>query len=165
MRHSTESVTYTQLTNFTDSAVAPTLSPDGRMLAFLRGDDWFLTPDEIYIKILPSGEAVQLTHDPRLKCCIAFSPDGSRLAYSVIDNDVGRHGAHILCRCWGGVPKLLLSNAAGLTWLDQRRVLFSEIRTGFHMGIVTATENRAEYRKIYFPRHERAMAHYSYRLA
>ncbi len=60
------------------------------------------------------------------------------------------------------MPTLLISNAAGLTWLDQRRVLFSEIRTGFHMGIVTATEDRAEYRKIYFPAHERAMAHYSY---
>jgi hypothetical protein len=40
----------------------------------------------------------------------------------------------------GGEPSLLLSNAAGLTWLDQRRVLFSEIRTGAHMGIVTAME-------------------------
>jgi Tol biopolymer transport system component len=30
------------------------------------------------------------------------------------------------------------------------------------MGIVTALEDRSEYRKIYFPQHERAMAHYSY---
>jgi Tol biopolymer transport system component len=30
------------------------------------------------------------------------------------------------------------------------------------MGIVTATESRAEQRDIYFPAHERAMAHYSY---
>src|SRR4051812_42467712 len=39
---------------------------------------------------------------------------------------------------------------------------FSEIRTGTHMGIVTATESRSGYRQIYFPRHERAMAHFSY---
>jgi hypothetical protein len=32
---------YTQLTDFTDSAVAPALSPDGRMLAFIRGAQWF----------------------------------------------------------------------------------------------------------------------------
>jgi eukaryotic-like serine/threonine-protein kinase len=30
------------------------------------------------------------------------------------------------------------------------------------MGIVTAMENRSEYRKLYFPQHERAMAHFSY---
>jgi hypothetical protein len=47
--------------------------------------------------------------------------------------------------------------------MDDRRVLFSEIRTnGIHMGIVTATESRADERDIYFPAHERGMAHYSY---
>ena len=30
------------------------------------------------------------------------------------------------------------------------------------MGIVTAREDRSEYRRIYFPKHERAMAHFSY---
>jgi Tol biopolymer transport system component len=42
--------------------------------------------------------------------------------------------------------------------------LFSEIMagTGFHMGIVTATEARAESREIYFPPHELGMAHFSY---
>jgi eukaryotic-like serine/threonine-protein kinase len=33
-------------------------------------------------------------------------------------------------------------------------------RRGLHMGIVTSTESRAEERQIYFPPHERAMAHY-----
>jgi Tol biopolymer transport system component len=56
----------------------------------------------------------------------------------------------------------LLPNASGLTWLGEHRVLFSEIKTGLHMGIVTATEGRAESRDIYFPSHERAMAHFSY---
>jgi Tol biopolymer transport system component len=43
------------------------------------------------------------------------------------------------------------------------RVLYSEIMgSGLHMGIVTSTESRAEERPIYFPPHERAMAHYSY---
>jgi Tol biopolymer transport system component len=63
---------------------------------------------------------------------------------------------------FGGEPRLLLSNAAGLSWLNERLLLFSEIRTGAHMGIVTATESRSEYRKIYFPQDERRMAHYSY---
>jgi Tol biopolymer transport system component len=42
-------------------------------------------------------------------------------------------------------------------------MLFSEIKgSGLHMGIVTANANRADKREIYFPEHERAMAHYSY---
>jgi len=150
---------YTQITNFTDSAVAPVLSPDGRMVAFFRSNTWFHCPDQIYVKMLPSGEPVQLTHDPRLKYGVAFSPDGSRIAYTVEERGDWQT---FTVSPLGGEPSLLLSNAGGLTWLDQRRVLFSEIQTGAHMGIVTATENRSEYRKLYFPQHERAMAHFSY---
>ena len=65
---------YTQLTDFTDAAVAPALSPDGRMLAFIRSDRWFLTPDQIYLKMLPSGEATPLVEDRRPKYGLAFSP-------------------------------------------------------------------------------------------
>lgn len=36
---------WVQLTHFTDSATSPALSPDGRMLAFLRGPDTFAAPD------------------------------------------------------------------------------------------------------------------------
>ena len=55
-------------------------------------------------------------------------------------------------------------NAAGLSWIGPDRVLFSEVMAGtrLHMGIVTAKESRAEERAIYFPAHERAMAHYSW---
>jgi Tol biopolymer transport system component len=151
---------YVQITNFTDSAVAPALSRDGRMVAFYRSNSWFHTPDQIYVKLLPHGEPVQLTHDPRNKYGVAFSPDGSRIAYTV----EGRGFQTVTVSPLGGEPSLLLSNAAGLTWLDERHVLFSEIRTGTgaHMGIVAATENRTEYRRLYFPEHERAMAHFSY---
>src|SRR5207244_12149547 len=52
-----------QLTNFPDSVTQPALSPDGRMLTFVRGFSTFAAPGEIYIKMLPSGQPVQLTHD------------------------------------------------------------------------------------------------------
>ena len=60
-------LTWTQITSFTDVASAPALSPDGRMLAFTRGDSWFVDHNEIYVKMLPDGQAVQLTHDGRPK--------------------------------------------------------------------------------------------------
>jgi DNA-binding winged helix-turn-helix (wHTH) protein/Tol biopolymer transport system component len=156
-------LTYTQITNFTDSAVAPALSPDGRMVAFYRSNNWFLTPDQIYVKLLPQGEPVQLTNDPKLKYGLAFSPDGSRIAYSTYSAELtDEWKTFTVSPLGGGQPTLLLSNAAGLSWLNERRVVFSEIETGAHMGVVTALENRSEYRKVYFPQHQRMMAHFSY---
>jgi len=46
----------------------------------------------------------------------------------------------------------MLPNAAALTWIGEGRILFSEIKSGMHMGIVTATESRAESRDVYLPR-------------
>jgi DNA-binding winged helix-turn-helix (wHTH) protein len=114
---------WTQITNFTDSAVAPALSPDGRMVAFYRSSTWFHTPDQIYVKLLPNGEPVQLTNDPRLKYGLSFSPDGSQIAYTVVEPGVGWN-TMTMSPLGGAQPSLLLSNAAGLSWLDERRVLF-----------------------------------------
>ena len=148
---------YTQITSFTDAAAGPALSPDGRMVAFFRSDRAFFTTDQIYVKLLPGGEPIQVTHDPRLKYNLAFSPDGSQIAYTVIDA-----WDTYTVSSLGGDSRLFLPNASGLSWLDKHRLLFSEIKTGIHMGIVTAREDRSEHREIYFPAKERGMAHYSY---
>lgn len=153
---------YTQLTDFTDSATAPALSPDGHMLAFIRGSSSFLTADQVYVKVLPNGEARRLTDDPRLKYSLAFSPDGSQIAYTVMETLSAHAWATYTVSVLGGDPHLFLSNAAGLTWLDRDQLLFSEMRSGLHMGIVTGTITRGNFRELYFPLYERAMAHYSY---
>jgi hypothetical protein len=50
---STQPAAYEALTDFTDSATAPALSTDGRMVAFIRGGSWFLTrTGQIYVKML-----------------------------------------------------------------------------------------------------------------
>ena len=146
-----------QLTNFTDSATSPAFSPDGRMLAFIRGPDTFIGPGEIYVKMLPEGEPVQLTHDNLAKMSPVFSPDGSRIAYTVappFDTWV----VPVL----GGEPRRFLPNASGLTWIDGQHLLFSAIKSGLHMAVVTAAESRTEQRDIYVPPRERGMAHRSY---
>jgi Tol biopolymer transport system component len=152
-------MSYTQLTHFTDSAMAPALSPDGRMVAFFRSNRWFLSPDQVWIKLLPNGDPVQLTNLPQEKYGIAFSPDGSRVSFTM--SGVGGWRT-MSVPTLGGEPTLFMQNAAGLGWIGPGQILFSEIKTGLHMGIVTSRENRTDRRELYFPAHERAMAHYSW---
>jgi eukaryotic-like serine/threonine-protein kinase len=149
---------WTQLTFFTDSAVYPALSPDGRMLAFIRGSNSFFGPGQIYVKFLPDGDPVQLTHDSKAKLSPAFSPDGSRIAY----------GTGPPFDMWevpviGGEPHIMLPNATSLTWIDRgRRLLFSEIKEGLHMVVVTTDLGRGQRREVYVPSGDRSMAHHSY---
>jgi serine/threonine protein kinase len=147
-----------QLTFFTDSAVYPSLSSDGRMLAFIRGNNSFFGPGQIYVKLLPGGQPSELTHDAREKLSPVFSPDSSRIVYSTVEP----------WELWevpvlGGAPRILLPNASSMTWIEGgKKLLFSEIKQGLHMAVVTTDEGRGQSRDVYVPPGERSMAHYSY---
>ncbi len=153
------STEWVQLTDYPDSATSPALSPDGRMLAYIHGPDTFVGRGEIFVKLLPSGEPKQLTHDGTMKMGPAFSPDGSRIAYTVVDPNFGWDTWVV--PVLGGEPQKLLPNASGLTWLDNTRVLFSEFKVGVHLGIVTSQESREGERDVYVPPNDRGMAHRS----
>ena len=153
---SPDSSQWVQLTNLSGESFEPTLSVDGRMLAFLRGTGG---PPQLYVKLLPDGEPVQLTHDEATnKLAPIFSPDGSRIAYGT----AGLNWQTWVVPVLGGQPQLLLSNATGLSWIDARHVMFSEIKSGVHLSVVTATESRSEQRDVYVPPDENHMAHFSY---
>jgi hypothetical protein len=44
------------------------------MLTFIRGSNSFFGPGQIYVKFLPDGQPVQLTHDATQKLSPTFSP-------------------------------------------------------------------------------------------
>src|SRR5262249_39529828 len=152
---------YVQLTNFTDSATQPALSPDGHMLAFIRGSGTFVTQGQIYVKLLPGGEPSQLTRDDLYKMSPAFSPDGSRIAYTVQSPTMRWLWDSWVVPVLGGEPRQLLANASGLTWFAAQggsRLLFSELKgKGILMGIASASESRVDARDVYVPSTEVGM--------
>jgi Tol biopolymer transport system component len=162
---------YTQLTNFADSATDAVLSPDGRMLAFIRGVSLNASfgPGQVYVKLLPEGEPVQLTRDNVFKGNPKFSPDGARIAYMILAED-GKTLDTWVVPALGGQPRLLLANASALTFTRAPNaaaartpsVLFSEFTgRGFQLSIVSSSESRAGQRTVYMPP-ETGMAHHSY---
>jgi hypothetical protein len=135
---------WVQLTSFPDSVTQPALSPDGRMLTFIRGPGSFQTSGQIYLKLLPDGEPKQLTEDHLRKMSPVFSPDGSRIAYT--EPSPQSSWDTWVVPVLGGEPRLLLPNASGLIWSARNRIVFSEIvdrLEGNHMKIVAAQESRA----------------------
>src|SRR5262249_15208631 len=101
-----------QLTDFNDSAVHPAISPDGRMVTFMRGG-FFATSAggqtvQIYVKSLPTGEPVQLTRDPYQKEQPVFSPDGSRIIYTAFMPGFKWDSWQVPVA--GGAPQPFLSN-------------------------------------------------------
>jgi len=151
---------WVQLTKLPDPVSQPALSPDGRLLAFVRSSSTQYAVGQVYVKKLPDGETVQLTHDSLRKTTPAFSPDGTRIAYTTVDPQFNWDTWIVPTE--GGEPQPWLRNATGLTWTGPRQVLFSEIRNGGGQGIVTAQEGRIGEHDVYIPLNDRGMATRSY---
>jgi serine/threonine protein kinase len=152
-------IDYAQVTDFADSATSPALSPDGRMVSFIRGRSTFQGPGQIYVKALPDGEPQQLTDDRLSKMSPIFSPDGGRIAYTAVSGRFEWDTWIVSLR--DRRPQKWLANASGLSWRSERHILFSEITSGLHMSLVGSDEARSAVQPIYAPSHEAGMVHRS----
>jgi eukaryotic-like serine/threonine-protein kinase len=149
----TPALRWEQLTNFNDSAEIPTLSGDGKLVAFLRGPGGFgnsMNSGQVWFKSLPEGEPFQLTKTPFRKQTISFSQDSSRLYFTQIEGQFAWN-TYELPLLGGQEPKLFMANATGLSWIASDRVMFSTIGTGIHMKLSTSNASRADERDIYIP--------------
>ena len=162
---------YTQLTNFADSATdAGPLA--GRPHAGVHPGcelNASFGPGQVYVKLLPDGEPVQLTRDNLFKGNPKFSPDGARIAYSTASLQMADVGHMDRARARWAAAAVLDQRVRA--HVDRERntvaasppsVLFSEFTgRGIQMSIVSSTESRAEHRTVYMPP-EIGMAHRSY---
>ena len=145
---------YVQLTDFADSATAPALSPDGRMITFIRGGEFFLSTGQIYVKLLPNGDAVRLTNHAAPKLAPVFTPDGSRVAYTLLDRT--RFPASwdtwtVPTQRRRAVAAAAQRGGPRVAGPDAPAVLGDETARHSH-GHRDVDRGRADHREIYFPR-------------
>ena len=146
-----------RITSFSTVAEAPAVSPNGQMLAFVAKEPQ--GPDsQVWIKSLPDGPPQQLTNTPGFKTFPAFSPDGSRIAYTAM-GDEWQWDTWVV-PIVGGEPRLLMRNANSLRWMPRGGLIFSEFKQGIQLAIVTSDESGAERRDLWVPELNQ-MAHQS----
>src|SRR5438034_7516688 len=109
---------FSAVTNFPGVEAQPSLSPDGRSVAFASNRDGHY---DIYVGLISGGSLVRITNDPNLKARPRWSPDGTKIAYSRL-NESG------LWDIWGvpalgGTPRRLISHARDPAWPRHDRSL------------------------------------------
>ena len=144
---------WVQLTKFPDPVSQPALSPDGRMLAFLRSPSTFFGVGQLYVKRLPDGEPQQLTNDNLAKTNPTFSPDGTHIAYTTLDS--GFNWDTWVVSAHGGKPQHWRRNVSDMIWTAPRQVLYSERP---RKGIVSAGDDLSGRHDVYLPPNDRGVA-------
>ncbi|GAB4357515.1 MAG: hypothetical protein OHK0021_01810 [Bryobacter sp.] len=110
-----------QLTNSRGLDTGPTLSPDGKWLAYSsdRGGQF-----EIYMRAMDGvGAEVQITKDGGPNLQAAWSPDGKWIAYHCV-----ARGGLCVIPATGGAARLLHVPASEPAWSpDSKRIVFREV--------------------------------------
>ncbi len=92
------------LTSYPGQQLDPTLSPDGKQVAFSwngeKGDNF-----DIYVKLVDAGTPVRLTQDPALDTLPAWSPDSRFLAFVRLSPE-GKGGYYVIPALGGAERKI-----------------------------------------------------------
>ena len=109
------------VTTFSGVEAQPTLSPDGRSVAFVSNRDgqW-----DLYVGLVAGGAVVRITNDPNIEARPRWSPDGERLLYARL-NDSGTYDLWVV-PALGGPSRRVLLNGADPAWSpDGRSIAYS----------------------------------------
>jgi eukaryotic-like serine/threonine-protein kinase len=120
------SMHFSRVTNFAGVQTQPSLSPDGRSVAFVSNRDGHYN---IYVGLISGGSLVQITRDPNLKSHPSWSPDGSTIAFARLNEsgvwDVWEAPA------LGGTPRRVILNATDPAWSpDSHSLAYENLSTG-----------------------------------
>ncbi len=102
---------FSAVTNFAGVEAQPSLSPDGRSVAFVSNRDGRY---DIYVGLVSGGSLVRVTSDPNLEARPRWSPDGAKIAYARL-NDSGFFDIWIV-PALGGTPRRILTGASDPSW-------------------------------------------------
>jgi Tol biopolymer transport system component len=102
---------FSAVTNFAGVEAQPSLSPDGRSVAFVsnRGGQW-----DIYVSLVSGGNLIQITKDPNVEIDPHWSPDGTRLLFARL-NETAFTDIWV-APAFGGTARLIVLNAATPAW-------------------------------------------------
>jgi len=109
---------FSAVTNFPGVQAQPSLSPDGRSVAFVSNRDGQYN---IYVGLISGGNLVQITHESNLVSRPRWSPDGTTITFSRLNSsgiwDIWEVPA------LGGTPRRLILNAMDADWSPDGRTL------------------------------------------
>ena len=116
---------FVPITNFSGMETQPSLSPDGRSVAFVSNRDGF---HDIWVGLVGGGRLVRITNDPAAESHPQWSPDGTRIAYAKL-KDSG------FSDIWevpalGGAPRRIVRDASEPAWSpDGRSLAYTNLMT------------------------------------
>jgi len=122
----TTSMHFSAVTSFAGVQAEPTISPDGRSVAFVSDRDGHYNID---VGLLSGGSLVQITHDANFKSRPAWSPDGATIAYAELNNSG-------LWDIWevpalGGTPRRVILHATDPAWSrDGKSLAYVDVTDG-----------------------------------
>jgi Tol biopolymer transport system component len=123
----------------------PALSPDGKMLAYVRGGNG---KQDLYVSRLAGGEHLRLTKDGAQKDDPQFSPDGEKIVFDRRDAN-SDHSELCLIPALGGDVVPLLPWAENPAWSpDGSRLAFIVRKPGETETLVTSAADGSDARVI-----------------